>query len=231
MAGTAPSGTAPSGTAPSGTGAAWEYAPAPEAREIVTIRREYGLFIGGRLRRAAERGALHHAQPGHRGAARQRRGGRRGGRGPGGRVGPAAPTTRPGARCLAGSGRSTSSASPGPSQERARELAVLETPGQRQADQGVARRRRPARGGALLLPRGLGGQARLRRVRPRGPRPLGVAGQVIPWNFPLLMAAWKLAPALATGNTCVLKPAETTPLTALLLAEASSRRPSSRPAR
>jgi aldehyde dehydrogenase (NAD+) len=51
------------------------------------------------------------------------------------------------------------------------------------------------------------------------PRPLGVAGQVIPWNFPLLMAAWKLAPALATGNCCVLKPAETTPLTALLLAE------------
>jgi aldehyde dehydrogenase (NAD+) len=49
--------------------------------------------------------------------------------------------------------------------------------------------------------------------------PLGVAGQVIPWNFPLLMAAWKLAPALATGNTVVLKPAETTPLTALLLAE------------
>jgi aldehyde dehydrogenase (NAD+) len=51
------------------------------------------------------------------------------------------------------------------------------------------------------------------------PRPLGVAGQVIPWNFPLLMAAWKLAPALAAGNCCVLKPAETTPLTALLLAE------------
>jgi aldehyde dehydrogenase (NAD+) len=49
--------------------------------------------------------------------------------------------------------------------------------------------------------------------------PLGVAGQVIPWNFPLLMAAWKLAPALAAGNTAVLKPAETTPLTALLLAE------------
>ena len=51
------------------------------------------------------------------------------------------------------------------------------------------------------------------------PRSLGVAGQVIPWNFPLLMAAWKLAPALACGNTCVLKPAETTPLTALLLAK------------
>ncbi len=51
------------------------------------------------------------------------------------------------------------------------------------------------------------------------PEPLGVAGQIIPWNFPLLMAAWKLAPALATGNTVVLKPAETTPLTAALLAE------------
>ncbi len=51
------------------------------------------------------------------------------------------------------------------------------------------------------------------------PAPLGVAAQIIPWNFPLLMAAWKLAPALAAGNTVVLKPAETTPLTALLLAD------------
>ncbi|MGW6931123.1 aldehyde dehydrogenase family protein [Lentzea sp. NPDC054927] len=51
------------------------------------------------------------------------------------------------------------------------------------------------------------------------PKPLGVAGQVIPWNFPLLMAAWKIAPALACGNTVVLKPAETTPLTALVLAD------------
>ncbi|MDQ2837133.1 MAG: aldehyde dehydrogenase family protein [Actinomycetota bacterium] len=51
------------------------------------------------------------------------------------------------------------------------------------------------------------------------PRPIGVAGQVIPWNFPLLMAAWKIAPALAAGNTVVLKPAETTPLTAITLAE------------
>lgn len=53
----------------------------------------------------------------------------------------------------------------------------------------------------------------------RQSRPLGVAGQIIPWNFPLLMAAWKIAPALACGNTVVLKPAETTPLTALKLAE------------
>ena len=53
----------------------------------------------------------------------------------------------------------------------------------------------------------------------RKTQPLGVAGQIIPWNFPLLMAAWKIAPALATGNTVVLKPAESTPLTALKLAE------------
>ncbi|MEY4299562.1 MAG: hypothetical protein RIR25_798 [Verrucomicrobiota bacterium] len=53
----------------------------------------------------------------------------------------------------------------------------------------------------------------------RKPQPLGVAGQIIPWNFPLLMAAWKLAPALACGNTCVLKPAETTSITAMHLAE------------
>lgn len=53
----------------------------------------------------------------------------------------------------------------------------------------------------------------------RTAKPVGVAGQIIPWNFPLLMAAWKIAPALACGNTVVLKPAETTPLTALKLAE------------
>jgi aldehyde dehydrogenase (NAD+) len=51
------------------------------------------------------------------------------------------------------------------------------------------------------------------------PKALGVAGQIIPWNFPLMMLAWKIAPALAAGNTVVLKPAETTPLTALLFAE------------
>src|SRR6476659_5323349 len=53
----------------------------------------------------------------------------------------------------------------------------------------------------------------------RKPKPLGVAGQIIPWNFPLLMLAWKIAPALAAGNTVVLKPAETTPLSALLFCD------------
>ncbi|MCH8985638.1 MAG: aldehyde dehydrogenase family protein [Acidobacteria bacterium] len=51
------------------------------------------------------------------------------------------------------------------------------------------------------------------------PKPLGVAGQIIPWNFPMMMLSWKIAPALAAGNTVVLKPAETTPLTALLFAQ------------
>src|SRR5439155_282166 len=53
----------------------------------------------------------------------------------------------------------------------------------------------------------------------RRPKPVGVAGQIIPWNFPLLMLAWKIAPAIACGNTVVLKPAETTPLSALLFCD------------
>ena len=56
-------------------------------------------------------------------------------------------------------------------------------------------------------------------AKDKTPKPLGVAGQIIPWNFPLLMAAWKIAPAIACGNTVVLKPAESTSLTALKLAE------------
>jgi acyl-CoA reductase-like NAD-dependent aldehyde dehydrogenase len=103
-------------------------------------------------------------------------------------------------------------------QERSREFAVLESmnggkPIKESRDVDV-----PLAAAHFLLLRGLGRQARV-RVPGRAARPLGVAGQIIPWNFPLLMAAWKLAPALATGNTCVLKPPRTTPLTALLLAE------------
>ncbi|MEO0743687.1 MAG: aldehyde dehydrogenase family protein, partial [Bacteroidota bacterium] len=63
------------------------------------------------------------------------------------------------------------------------------------------------------------GLAQLRDSELPGHAPLGVCGQVIPWNFPLLMLAWKIAPALAAGNTVVLKPAEYTPLTALFFAE------------
>ena len=65
------------------------------------------------------------------------------------------------------------------------------------------------------------GLAQLLAAEQPGMEPLGVCGAVIPWNFPLLMLAWKVAPALAAGNTVVLKPAEYTPLTALLFAEIS----------
>ncbi len=103
-------------------------------------------------------------------------------------------------------------------QERARELAILETMDggkpireSRDVDIPLA---------ALHFFYYAGWADKLKYALPgREPKPLGVCAQVIPWNFPLLMAAWKLAPALACGNTCVLKPAETTPLTALRLAE------------
>ena len=103
-------------------------------------------------------------------------------------------------------------------QERARELAVVESmdggkPIRESRDIDVplaAAHFFHYAGWADKLAYGVGG---------REVAPLGVAAQIVPWNFPLLMAAWKLAPALACGNTCVLKPAETTPLTALLLAE------------
>ncbi|MFI5035505.1 MAG: aldehyde dehydrogenase family protein [Acidimicrobiales bacterium] len=103
-------------------------------------------------------------------------------------------------------------------QERARELAVVETldngkPIRESRDVDV-----PLAAAHFFYYAGWADKLEHAGFGP-DPRPLGVAGQIIPWNFPLLMAAWKLAPALAAGNTCVLKPAETTPLTALVLAE------------
>ncbi|HLF43977.1 MAG TPA: aldehyde dehydrogenase family protein [Acidimicrobiia bacterium] len=103
-------------------------------------------------------------------------------------------------------------------QERSRELAVLET-----LDGGKPIKE--ARDVDLPLVAGhffyyAGWADKLEYAFPGvRPRPLGVAGQVVPWNFPLLMLAWKVAPALAAGNTVVLKPAETTPLTALIVAQ------------
>ncbi len=103
-------------------------------------------------------------------------------------------------------------------QERAREFAVLETmdngkPIRESRDVDV-----PLAAAHFFYYAGWADKLDYAGFGP-APAPLGVVGQIIPWNFPLLMAAWKLAPALAAGNTCVLKPAETTPLTALLLAE------------
>ncbi|MDN5857374.1 MAG: aldehyde dehydrogenase family protein [Pseudonocardia sp.] len=102
--------------------------------------------------------------------------------------------------------------------ERARELAVLETldngkPIRESRDVDV-----PIASAHLFHHAGWADKLEYAGLGP-APRPVGVVGAVIPWNFPLLMAAWKVAPALACGNTIVLKPAETTPLTALVLAE------------
>ena len=103
-------------------------------------------------------------------------------------------------------------------QERAREFAVLETldngkPIKETRDVDV-----PLAAAHFFYHAGWADKLSYAGYGP-DPRPHGVVGQIIPWNFPLLMLAWKVAPALATGNTVVLKPAETTPLTALLFAE------------
>jgi aldehyde dehydrogenase (NAD+) len=103
-------------------------------------------------------------------------------------------------------------------QERSRELAVLESldngkPIRESRDSDV-----PTAAAHFFYHAGWADKLDYAGYGP-DPKPLGVAGQIIPWNFPLLMLAWKIAPALATGNTVVLKPAETTPLTALVFGE------------
>jgi aldehyde dehydrogenase (NAD+) len=102
----------------------------------------------------------------------------------------------------------------GPAPERL--LAVLESTRQRQADPRKPRHRRSAGDPPFLHH---AGWAQALDSEFPDHQPVGVVGQIIPWNFPLLMLAWKIAPALAAGNTVVLKPAEFTPLTALLFAE------------
>ena len=103
--------------------------------------------------------------------------------------------------------------------ERSRELAVLETldggkPIKESRDFDV-----PTAAAHFFYYAGWADKLEWAMRAGREPRPIGVTGQIVPWNFPLLMAAWKLAPALACGNTVVLKPAETTPLTAFALAQ------------
>jgi len=196
---------------------AWEYAAAPESKDIVRLQDRYGLFIGGEfvepksgrwfptidpsnetvLAEVAEAGeedvdvAVTAARSAYVTAWRDLPGSER-------------------AKYLYRIARAL--------QERAREFAVLESMNggkpikeSRDVDLPLA---------AAHFFYYAGWADKLEYAFPAmKPTPLGVAGQVIPWNFPLLMAAWKLAPALAAGNTAVLKPAETTPLTALLLGE------------
>jgi aldehyde dehydrogenase (NAD+) len=200
---------------------AFEYAPAPESRAVVDLRSSYGLFIGGEFvdghgspfkavcpateEVLAEIAEASDADVDRAVAAARRAYTRTWSKLPG----------RERAKYLFRIARIV--------QERSRELAVLES-----LDNGKPIRE--ARdvdiplvaayffyyaGWADKLAYALPGA----RAGGPAPRPLGVAGQVIPWNFPLMMLAWKIAPALACGNTVVLKPAETTSLTALLFAE------------
>ncbi len=193
----------------------WTYAPAPESRDVVKLRERYGLFIGGTWVEPTESYET---------------------------ISPATEET------LATVGQGTKedvdravaaardayangwSSLPGSErakylfriarilQERSREFAVLESLNggkpikeSRDVDLPLA---------AAHFFYYAGWADKLEYAFPnRRPKAVGVAGQIIPWNFPLLMLAWKLAPALACGNTVVLKPAETTPLTALLFCD------------
>ena len=195
----------------------WDYAPAPESASIVSIAPRYGLFIGGEfvppadggtfatLNPATEEPLAEVAQAGQQDVDRAVAAARAAYDGPWG-----ATPGRERAKYLYRIARVI--------QERAREFAVLES-----LDNGKPIRESrdvdiPLAAAHFFYYAGWADKLEHAGFGP-DPRPVGVAGQVIPWNFPLLMAAWKLAPALAAGNTCVLKPAETTPLTALLLAE------------
>jgi aldehyde dehydrogenase (NAD+) len=194
----------------------FEYAPAPESRSIVDIRPSYGLFIDGEstagtgtplktVNPATEEVLSEVATGSDEDVDRAVRAARRAFT----RVwGPMRPADR--GKYLFRIARLL--------QERAREFAVLETldngkPIRESRDVDV-----PLAAAHFFYHAGWADKLEHAGLGP-APRPLGVAGQVIPWNFPLLMLAWKVAPALATGNTVVLKPAETTPLTALLFAE------------
>ncbi|MBB3678181.1 aldehyde dehydrogenase family protein [Modestobacter versicolor] len=194
----------------------FEYAPAPESRSIVDIRPSYGLFIDGEftdgtgtplktVNPATEEVLSEVATGSTEDVDRAVRAARRAFT----RVwGPMRPADR--GKYLFRIARLL--------QERAREFAVLETldngkPIRESRDVDV-----PLAAAHFFYHAGWADKLEHAGLGP-APRPLGVAGQVIPWNFPLLMLAWKVAPALAAGNTVVLKPAETTPLTALLFAE------------
>ena len=199
------------------TSIVWDYAPAPESPDHVRLRDIYGLFIDGDVRGPDGRHARadRSTRPPRTSVAEVAFAG------PGDvrRAVEAARAAQPGWAALSGLERGKYLFRVARLiQERARELAIVESmdggkPIRESRDVDVplaAAHFFHYAGWADKLSYGMGGRA---------VEPLGVAAQIVPWNFPLLMAAWKLAPALAAGNTAVLKPAETTPVTALLLAE------------
>jgi aldehyde dehydrogenase (NAD+) len=195
----------------------WDYAPAPEARDIVSIRERYGLFVGGEvvepktgewfesISPATEERLFEVALAGEDDVQLA--------------VGAARDAFENGWSELAPSERAKYMFRLARLiQERSRELAVAES-----LDGGKPIRE--SRDVDIPLAAAhffyyAGWADKLEYAFPnRRPKPVGVAGQIIPWNFPLLMLSWKIAPALACGNTVVLKPAETTPLTAMIFAD------------
>ncbi|MGW3601430.1 aldehyde dehydrogenase family protein [Micromonospora sp. NPDC005161] len=195
----------------------FEYAPAPESRSVVDLKPTYGLFIDGTFVDPTDGGSFKSINPASEDVL--------------------AEIAEAGAQDVERAVRAARKAyekiwGPMPGrdrakylfriarliQERSRELAVLES-----LDNGKPIKE--ARDVDLPLVAAhffyyAGWADKLEHAGfGADPKPIGVAAQVIPWNFPLLMLAWKIAPALAAGNTVVLKPAETTPLTALLFAE------------
>jgi aldehyde dehydrogenase (NAD+) len=195
----------------------FEYAPAPESRSIVDIKSSYGLFIDGTFVESSDGAPIKSINPATEEVLAE--------------VVDAGPSDVDRAvRAARAAYERVWGPMPGSErakylfriariiQERARELAVLES-----LDNGKPIRESrdvdlPLVAAHFFYYAGWADKLRHAGFGP-DPRPLGVAGQVIPWNFPLLMLAWKIAPALACGNTVVLKPAETTPLTALAFAE------------
>ena len=198
-------------------GKTFTYAPAPESRAVVTLEPSYGLFVDGSFVDPVDGGVFATVNPADEQVLAQ--------------------VSAAGARDV---DRAVSAARaaydgvwsrmPGPErgkylfriarilQERSRELAVLETldngkPIRESRDVDV-----PLAAAHFFYHAGWADKLEYAGLGPN-PGPVGVVGQVIPWNFPLLMLAWKVAPALACGNTVVLKPAETTPLSALVFAD------------
>lgn len=195
---------------------AFAYAPAPESRAVVDIAPSYGLFIDGEFTEAADGRVFKTVSPSSEEVLSE--------------IAQAGEADVDRAVKAARKAFGTWSALPGAErakylfriariiQERSRELAVLET-----LDNGKPIRETRDADLPLVAAHFFYYAGWADKLAHAGygadPRPLGVAGQVIPWNFPLLMLAWKIAPALATGNTVVLKPAETTPLSALFFAD------------
>ncbi|NYF56852.1 aldehyde dehydrogenase family protein [Micromonospora purpureochromogenes] len=195
----------------------FEYAPAPESRSVVDLKASYGLFVDGEFVDPTDGGTFKSINPASEEVL--------------------AEVAEAGAQDVDRAVRAARAAyekvwGPMPGrdrakylfriariiQERSRELAVLESldngkPIKESRDVDL-----PLVAAHFFYYAGWADKLPYAGFGP-DPKPVGVAAQVIPWNFPLLMLAWKIAPALAAGNTVVLKPAETTPLTALLFAE------------